>query len=264
MVGTDLIERLVQSVALSHRIAHRDRASLLLLAAPESGKTTIACAASATHVAPVTVITGRSVLQEISQHHAEFLLFNDMAAIRALSKPTAALLITLLNQLTNGEKGIASFAAKERIVIDKPIGVIGCLPFSVFVNHRSVWRELGFVSRMIPIAYSYDAELIAVIKDSVDRARPAKPRVRKMPDDMKLNEEPIDIAMAPAHSRIVRALADARALTLGQIGIRLLKNYHVIVRAHALLHARTRVDKIDIEFLREVDQYVSITECRPL
>jgi len=264
MIGTDLIERLVQAVALSHRVAHRDRASLLLLAAPESGKTTIACAATAKHVVPIAVITGRSVLVEISQHHAEFLLFNDMAAIRSLSKPTSALLITLLNQLSNGEQGIASFAGKDRVMIDKPIGIIGCLPFRIFTDHRARWRDMGFVSRMIPFSYSYNAELIATIKNSIDRSNPGKPKVRKLPDMKESHDEPIDIGLAPAHARIVRALADARAVTLGQIGIRLLKNYHVIIRAHALLHGRKRVQPDDLDFLRAIDQYVSITECKPL
>lgn len=263
MIGTDLIERLVQAVALSHRIAHRDRASLLLLAAPESGKTTIACAASAKHVAPIAVITGRSVLNEVSQHHAEFLLFNDMAAIRSLSKPTSALLITLLNQLSNGEQGIASFAGKDRVMIDKPIGIIGCLPFKIFTDNRARWREMGFVSRMIPFAYEYNAELVATIKNSIDKSRPMKPKVRKMPEG-KHEEEPIDVSMQAHHARTVRALADARAITLGQIGIRLLKNYHVIVRSHALLHGRRAVSTHDVDFLRDVDAYVSISECKPL
>lgn len=263
MIGTSLIEALVQSVALSHLIAGRDRAGLLLLAAPESGKTTIACAASAKHVTAISVITGRSVLQEIANDDIEFLLFNDMAAIRSLSKPTTALLITLLNQLTNGEKGIASFAGKDRIEITRAIGVIGCLPFSIFADQRAKWREMGFISRMIPFAYSYNAELVATIKNSIDKHNPVKAAPRKMP--AFTHTAPVSVAMPRAsHVSAVRALADARATSLGQIGIRLLKNYHVLIRAHALLHKRRRVTDVDVEFLRRVDSFVSIKDCKPL
>lgn len=232
------------------------------MAAPESGKTTIACAASAHHVVPITIITGRSVLSEIQNPQVEFFLFNDMAAIRSLSDTATALLVTMLNQLTQGEKGIVAFAGKERTEITRPIGVIGCLPFSVFKDRRSSWREMGFISRMVPFSYSYSAEIVATIKNSIDKTRPPRPKARTMPDIVKPN--PIDVHMMGAHTRIVRALADARAAKLGQIGIRLLKHYHVIVRAHAILHKRRTVTRDDIDFLRAIDQYVSITECKPL
>lgn len=261
MFGTDLVQRLVQSVALSHLIMHRDRAGLLLLAAPESGKTTIACAATASHVHAVTLITGKSVLSTIGQKDTEFLLFNDMASIRALSRQASAMLIVILNQIINGEKGVASFAGTTNFIIDRPIGIIGCLPFKAFTDKRAQWRDLGFVSRLIPFAYSYNAELIATIKDSLDVLVPPRPRPRPMP---RKAVKPVDIKMTPGQSRHVRALADARAIVLGQIGIRMLKNYHVVIRAHALLHGRRTVTDEDLDFLRAIDAYVSITECRPL
>jgi hypothetical protein len=261
VTGTDLVERLVQAVAISHRIEHRDRAGLILLASPESGKTTIACAATSAHVVPVSVITGRSVLQEIAKPEIEYLLFNDLAAIKSLGKPTTALLITLLNQLTNGEKGIASFAGRERTEITRPIGIIGCLPFEIFKSQRYNWREMGFVSRLIPFAYSYPAELVATIKDALDLRRPRAPRVRAMPATIP---PIVDIACTTKHAHQIRVIADARAASLQQLGIRLLKNYHVVARAHALLEQRRAVTDADLDFLRAIDRHVSITACAPL
>jgi len=101
MIGTALVESLVQAVALSHRIKGYSRVSLLLLAAPESGKTTIATAATCEHVARVAMISGRSVLKEMADHpKTEFLLFNDLSAVKAMSFTAVNLLIVLLNQLT--------------------------------------------------------------------------------------------------------------------------------------------------------------------
>ncbi|HJR08445.1 MAG TPA: hypothetical protein VJ842_14380 [Pyrinomonadaceae bacterium] len=264
MIGTALIEALVQSVALSHRIDGYDRASLLLLAAPESGKTTIATAANCAHVCRISVITGKSVLRELKEHQdTEFLLFNDLATIRGMSHQATALLVALLNQLTQGENGMVAFAGRETEQITRPIGVIGCIPFTAFTDHRSKWREMGFISRMIPFAYSYPYELIARIKDAIDGGSHAK---KKQPTFRAIHPpvSTVSIACSETLTKDIRHLADARAQHLEQIGIRLLANYHSLIRAHALRDGRRAVSHDDMEFLRSVDSYVSIMECKEL
>lgn len=260
LVGTSLVEDLVQSVALSHRVKDRDRIGLLLLAAPENGKTTIATAAESGHVRKIAVITARSVMQLTGEKDVEFMLFNDLSVIKALSKPTVALLTNTLNQVTQGETGEAMFAGQTSVSIQRQLGVIGCMPFKVFTDRRSHWHEQGFISRMLPFAYSYNAELVATIKDGIDLGK-AKPKPKPMP---KVPSDPVSVKMSDKHTKSVRALSDAKAASLKQVGIRLLNHYHTLVRAHALCHGRTVVDDSDIEFLRAVDQFISISECKPL
>lgn len=262
MIGTHLIEDFVQSIALTHHIKGFSRVSGLLLAAPESGKTTITTAAHAKHVQPIAVMSGRSVLREVNDNPAtEFLLFNDLTAIKAMSNPASNLLIVFLNQLTQDERGRVGFAGKDLEEIKRPVGIIGCLPFKTFVDKRAKWRELGFMSRMIPFAYSYGADLVMQIKDSIDNGtHPATKRPgSKMPRGAKTHQK--TIAMGKTITRRVRSLADTRAAKLDEIGIRLLSNYHCLIRAHAFLHHRTKVTDDDLQFLRDVDYHVSITEC---
>jgi hypothetical protein len=261
LVGTSLAEDLVQSVALSHLVKDHSRIGCLLLASPESGKTTIATAAECKHVKRIAVITARSIMQLTAEKGTEFLLFNDLAVVKALSKATTALLINTLNQVTQGEFGEAMFAGQTVYKIERQLGVIGCLPFKVFSDRRSHWHQMGFISRMIPFAYSYNAELIATIKDGVDLGKP-KDKPKPMP--VLKHDDPIVIKMGDKHTRAVRALADAKATELDQIGIRLLKHYHTLIRAHALRYGRHVVAETDLEFLRTVDSYISITECKPL
>jgi hypothetical protein len=264
MIGTRLVEELVQSVALSHRVKGHKRCSLILLAAPESGKTTVTTAAHAKHVCRIAMITGRSILKEVNENPAtEFLLFNDLTAVRAMSPSAVAFMVVLLNQLTQDERGIVAFAGKETEHIKRSIGIIACLPFETFRDHRAKWKELGFVSRMIPFAYSYDAELIAKIKNAIDLEQSNETRRpgRKFP---RVAARPVTVKCAEKYVDIIRALADSRAVHLGQLGIRLLHNYHSVTRAHALLFGRARVTDEDIDFLRQLDRYVSITHCQPL
>jgi hypothetical protein len=261
LVGTELVEDLVQSVALSHLVDERDRIGLLLLASPENGKTTIATAAECEHVKRIAVITARSIMQLTAQKGVEFLLFNDLSVVRALSKATTALLINTLNQVTQGETGEAMFAGQHVFKIERQLGVIGCLPFKVFTDRRSHWHQMGFISRMLPFSYSYNAELIATIKDGIDAGR-SRVAPKKMPSQK--DAEPIKIAMCAKHTKAVRALADAKSASLDQIGIRMLKHYHTLIRSHALRHGRKQTSDVDLEFLRIVDTYISITECKPL
>lgn len=259
LIGTSLVEDLVQTVALSHLVTGRDRIGLLLLAAPESGKTTIATAAECVHVKRVVVVTARSVMQMVEEPGIEFLLFNDLAVVRSLSKSTTALLINTLNQVTQGETGEARFAGQTIYKLERQLGIIACMPFKVFVDRRSHWRDMGFVSRMLPFAYEYDAELIVGIKDGIDKGKRFEPS--RLPAAIPAARS---IAINSSQTRNIRAIADARAVKLGQIGIRLLKNYHSLVRSHALRHGRKKVTNDDLDFLREVDKYVSVDECRPL
>src|SRR4029077_6335941 len=114
VIGTRLVEDLVQSVAVSHLVKGHKRVSLLLLAAPESGKTTIARAANCKHVIPVALLSGRSIMKEARENpNAEVLLFNDLSAVRALSPSAVALAVLILNHYVQGETGKVGFAAKD-------------------------------------------------------------------------------------------------------------------------------------------------------
>lgn len=262
MIGTSLIEELVQTVVLSHRIKHGQHLSLLLMARPESGKTTIARAANAKHVCPVAVMSGRSIVKEIHDHpETEFLLFNDLTCIRAMSQSAVLLLINLLNQITQNEHGKIGFAGKETEEIDRQIGIIACLPFSTFRDQRTKWNELGFVSRMLPFCYAYDVELVAEIKTSMKAYDTAKTRTHKI---LKTPRRDCAIEMSKKFRDTVQAISDAKAIELKQIGLRLLQSYLCLVRAHALWDNRRAVNAADIAFLRAVDHHISITECKEL
>lgn len=267
MIGTKLIEELVQSVSISYLIKGNDRVSLLLLAAPENGKTTIAASARNDTASFIAVISGRSVLKEIKEKPTlEYFVFNDMSCIRALSDTATNLLITLLNQITRGEKGSVSFAGGQVEQIEREIGIIGCMPMSVFTDHRAKWKELGFVSRMLPFAYSYSESLTAEIKDAIDAQKVMNGQAYgKLHTRLKrVKKNPIFVSMKETDTLLLRSLADERASQLGQIGIRLLKNYHSLIRAHALLMGRRCVNQDDMKFIWDVDKFVSISACSEL
>jgi hypothetical protein len=185
-----------------------------------------------------------------------------MSAIRAMSAPAVSLLIVILNQLTQDERGKVAFAGQSVEEIDRPVGIIGCIPFQTFADHRARWRELGFISRMIPFAYQYGDELVAEIKDAID----AGDHVRRVKAGRRMPKagRQVGITMNDALTKELRRIADAKSVQLGQLGIRLLQNYHSLIRAHALLNGRRACTREDIAFVRGVNEFVSVNECKPL
>jgi hypothetical protein len=209
-------------------------------------------------------MTGRSVLKEVNENPlTEFLLFNDLTAIKAMSTAASNLLVVFLNQLTQDERGKVGFAGKDSDEIKRPVGIIGCLPMRTFQDKRSRWFELGFLSRMIPFAYQYAPDLIMRIKDSIDNGTHSKLKHANgaMP---KSRPKPIEVSCDPKTAREIRYIADSRSLELKEIGIRLLSNYHCLTRAHALLSGRNRVNLVDLDFLRAADQHVRVDSCTTL
>lgn len=274
MIGTRLIEELVQSAALTRYVKNYDRVSLLLLASPESGKTTITSTAKCKSVISISIMSGRSIISEMATNkELEYIIFNDMTCVKALSTAAVNLLIVVLNQVTQGEHGLIGFAGKPTEVIDREIGIIGCIPMEIFREHRSNWKRLGFVSRMLPFAYSYSKPLVAEIKDGIDESgtspssqvqsskkmMKAITKIAKRPDVKQ-----ILVKMTDEQTALVRTLADERSEQLGQLGIRLLKNYHSLIRAHAILMERKIVNKDDMKFLWDVDRFVSVNACTQL
>jgi hypothetical protein len=263
MIGTKLIEEFVQSVALSHQVEGHSRISCLLLASPESGKTTIANKSTLSkHVVPVVFMTGKSVIREVKENpRLEFMLFNDLTVIRAMSSTASNFLVTTLNQFTQNERGKVGFAGKKTAGIERPIGIIGCMPFKTFSDKRSSWREFGFISRMLIFSYAYADEIVARIKDSIDDGSHVK---KKTAEPLPKITKKIDVKTTEHIIRQVRNIADSKSKELGQLGIRILANYHCLVKAHALLMGRTTVTADDIAFLRAVDRHVSVKECPTL
>lgn len=72
------------------------------------------------------------------------------------------------------------------------------------------------------------------------------------------------VVLNPKFTKEVRRIADARATAEGLIGIRLLQNYHCLVRAHAISFKRATVTRDDMDFLRAIDAFVSTRKCLAL
>lgn len=261
MLGTELLEELVQTCATSWRTGHP--VSLVLIADPESGKTSVTEAAGTKNrIVRITVTTGIGIVRELDRNaKARVIVVNDLSMLKGLNSRAAYMLIQIFNGFT--EEGLHAIAMPrgKKINLKSRKGVlILCITTESFAHSRRDWFSYGFLSRCIPFCYEYSSDLCVRIKNGIDTD---DRETMKRPEPMQ--EEKAHPVSIPKPERIdIRKIADRRGSILAEKGLRLLKNYRNLCRAHALLKHRSAVDTSDVDFLYRVDQYVHYTESRTL
>lgn len=265
MIGNELVRELVESVILTGKLKDNPPLSLILIATPESGKTSVVLERPCKAIKAFTDITGRGI-QEVIQQRPELthLVINDMVSVMSHRQSVNKYTISVLNALT--EEGLTAIASPDGIEEFKNgrKGVITSLTTDLTGDSRNWWNKVGFTTRMLPFCYSYPDELKIKIKDSIDKSEerfaksPVKPTDFIVPQNPRSVNYPIPIIEA------VRRVASIRSQIMEEVGFRRLKQYHSLVKGHCLLRNDTEVKEVDLHFLYEVDEYVSYDKPLPL
>lgn len=270
MIGNELVRELVETVILTAKVKGADPVSLLLIAAPESGKTSVVLERPCKAIEAFGDITGKGIHQVLlAKKDITHIVINDMVAVVSHRQSVNRYTISQLNSLTEeGIKAIAGPFGLQEFTGGKK-GVIASLTLELAKDSRCWWNKVGFSSRMLPFCYYYPEDLIVKIKASIDEKstnpQPANGSKRKTPE-FKIPALPIQVVYPEHIAKEVRRLADFRAKVLREVGMRRLKQYHALSQAHALfrMKKKPRVSDADIEFLKRVEPYVSYDTPQPL
>ena len=266
LIGNELVRELVETVIMTGKLRGSSPVSLLLIATPESGKTSVVLSKPCKNVKPFTDITGRG-LQIVLQAKPEIthIVINDMVAVLSHKTSVNKYTMSVLNAIT--EEGVMSIATPSGIE-DFPIGkkgVITSLTTDLVGDSRNWWNKVGFTSRMLPFCYSYPENLVLHIKDSIDHAV-TNGKNEKAIREFTIPKNEKSVVYCEEFNKRVRRIADVRSSLIDEIGLRRLKQYHSLVQAHALLrnHSSAEVTEQDVEFLEEIDLYCSYDKPKAL
>lgn len=259
MIGTELIRELVETIILTGKIKGADPCSLLLIAAPESGKTSIVLDKHCKDVQAFADVTGRGLHMVLTQNKdLSHIVINDMVAVLSHKQTVNRYTLSVLNAIT--EEGIESIATPGGVQTFEcgRKGVIASITTEMAKDARYWWNKIGFASRMLPFHYSYKPELIIKIKDGISDSRGITER-KKDKDEFKTPNLAKEVAFEDKLQKRVRYIADMRSIVLKEQGMRRLKQYLIITQAHALYRSKSKpeVTEADIEFLQEIDLFVS-------
>lgn len=267
LLGTELVEEFVATTILTGRVKDESPVSVVLIATPECGKTSIVMSRPCKAAMPLTDATGKG-LMELCKMRAELshFILNDLVAIMSHRQTVNQYTMAVINAMT--EEGITAvafpgtvdtFAAGKR-------AIIACTTSDLFVDSRRWWHKIGLSSRMLPFAYDHDKALQIKIKNLIQNGKsgqslPAKPMELVVPNDK------IDVRINKPEIATIRKMADFRASVLEDPkGYRRLKQFICLTKAHAIYRTTKNpvVNAQDINFLERVDRYISYTTTTPL
>jgi hypothetical protein len=199
-------------------------------------------------------------LEFLLQNHpnATHLLLSDMTYIGALSSKTAKSLFEMLKPMVEEGIGVIADPGGIRQLKGRQMGLIGCITPQAAKDHRSWWWTHGLASRLVPFNYDYSIALTIRIKTAIDSGRwggwkPGRP--------LSMPKLQVPVLLAEKEIKQIRALADKKAIELGERGFRLLLQFRTLARAHAILRTgkwkNQRVTGEDIGFLNRIYPYMN-------
>jgi len=287
LIGMEFVVEVIQTVLLTGQLADEKPVSLLIIASPESGKTTTARKAnisvnSEKHGQELAVAladtTGMGLLKIIREHpKATHIIFNDLSITTGHKRHVARYLFGLMGALTEegiartaDPEGIHTFSAEEGLK-----GIIACITPRLVHDQRFIWNATGLTSRMLP--FYYDQGLDVQLKAKRYRAGLAEHLKLDGIPSLPVPEEKVRVSVKRKYREQILKIADdiaeklSREMSAGkkhpkdyeEIGYRRIDQFMALAKANSLLTHPADIDdeptvhKVNVKFLRKLSRFVS-------
>uniref|UniRef100_A0A6H2A6X0 Uncharacterized protein n=1 Tax=viral metagenome TaxID=1070528 RepID=A0A6H2A6X0_9ZZZZ len=235
--------------------------SAIIIASVESGKTSVIEQFIPSHgILCVTDITAYGLqkyyLKELQwerqpddswrQPHIRRIVIPDLINPINRKEETASSLIAFLNAYISweGVRDIATYAMRICIPQDKPIrgSVLTTMATQDFINSRRKFKAIGFLSRLLPICYSYNQETIQEILTDIAYYRDGWEKMQVVfPTGLT------EVSADPDLNLQLTEAAQHLGTNVGGGGLRALHQLMILCRSRALAEGRTIVDQSDID-----------------
>jgi hypothetical protein len=285
LIGMDFAVEVVQTVLMTGQLVYEKNekpVSLLLIASPESGKTTVARKANLSIesdrrgeelAVALTDATGNGLLKILKEHpKATHIIFNDFSFVTGHKSQVTNHLFNIISALT--EEGIDKTADPGGIHLygeEGLKGVIACITPELVRDKRLIWNRTGLTTRMLP--FFYEQGLSIRLKAEKYHAGLKDYATENEERTLTLPKKKMHVTISTSYREQILELAKDLAKKLSREG-RSKKNPHykeksfrriiqfiTLAKAHSLLmqpdDKKPRVHKKDIEFLRKLSRFVS-------
>jgi hypothetical protein len=266
LIGTQLIETAIKSAIATGRVENSDNGplSLLLIAAPESGKTSMVSKDSKT-VLSFSDITGRGITDALKTNpDVTHLIILDMVAIMSHKETVNKYTLAMLNAMTEEGMGTIAYPGSvEKFPNGNKKGLIACLTHDLAKDGRTWWNKTGFASRMLPISFDHSPDLVRKIKESITYGAQIE---RPTGTTWTLPEKSAIVQMSNQMGSEIQFLASIKSAEFQEKGYRRLKQFRALAKGHALLRTPKKpiVSKPEIEFLRSMLPYISFDKAHQI
>jgi hypothetical protein len=196
----------------------------------------------------------RDMSAEIEAGEVKHIMFPDLLTPFAKSKDTVNSFIMFLANLC--EEGLSEIHAgflQEggiKLTAPTPVGLIGGIPRDELLDQRHKWARAGFMSRMLPMSYSYSQIIIDQIKQAIIQRQ----YIHNLPIKLAFPTSKVKVALplniATDILVLENTLRQSRPLDY-TYGFRLLKQLQRLVMGYALAQGRDYVLPTDFLNMRD-------------
>jgi hypothetical protein len=256
MIRLDEIEYLIKLCILSAFIEGERPVSAMLLAPPEHGKSELLKKFARIESVKITSDFNTSIFEEISMEaelgKIKTIIIPDFLRIVKKKYSTQANALTILNAIT--EEGWTGRLPLGRVV-SKPVrmNVLTGLTRNEIIDKRHKWSQVGFMSRFLPISYTYKEETKSMIRSYIK----ARMYTQEGFHVFKVPENPISIALPENVANEIENITLDIAEKENIYGFRLERQLQTLALANALASNRTIATDEDAKIIKELSKYIN-------
>lgn len=166
--------------------------------------------------------------------------------------------ITFLNMFV--EEGITSISSGflPEITLTEPLraNLVAAVPKMIFTDKRryAKWSNMGFISRMLPVTYSYDKDTVAeiikyLIRLSYKSDEAFSIQIPTQDRDMRMRED-LGMRLNPLAAKVAEKIAT--------YGFRLQRQLQTLCMARALINGRLEVSDEDVDVILRLATWCNI------
>lgn len=257
MINTEVIEHIIKIAIYTTMLKRENPVSIILVAPVEHGKTEIlkkfAFINSVKIISDFNTFIFADFATEYQMNQKKTIIIPDFLRIVKKKSSTANNSLTIINAITE-EGWMGKLPMGQSI--DRPIkaNVITAITKDEMGDKRHKWVKIGFLSRFIPISFSYNEATKQQIREYI------KDRIYKLDDmqDFEIEEkEKIDIALPKKLANEIEFIAKSIAIRNNLTGFRLQRQLQVLAMGNALSNKRNVVNEDDIKMIKEISLFIN-------
>ena len=269
MIGMAPIERIIELALWSAYLRDDQAQSVLIVAEVEGGKSALAMQYKQENNS-VAMIHDATAYEIIKQYRValeagtvKHLIFPEFVFPMVRSKETVNTFLAFLNGLMEeGIIEIRTFATSFKLRRPIKAGVIACIARDEFQWRKYYWSSIGFLSRFLPVTYSYSENVTREILSTIYHEQKASLQHLYEFKDGKVWLPPeIASRLNPQARHIVDGMA-AKGKGGSEIkklsGMRMQKHLQRMAKAAALSKGKTTVDEDDLREIIELSHYINL------
>lgn len=256
MIGMDIVKETVLNTLFTGRLKNGWLVSLILLATPESGKTSIVNSFNAKNIGIFTDLTGKGLLDALESHsEMSHIVLNDLTVTSAHSKKTSAYFFAILGAATEeGIKSIGDPSGNTNYNLRR--GAIVCTTIEFIADKRRLWITNGLSSRFLPFCYRHSEALQAKVLRSI---KPQNSDGEIHIPEIRVPDSLINVTISDNMIFECERMALIMAGQNKEMGYRRKKQFMSLVMARALRREwkNPKVQDKDIQWLSSIQEFLS-------